>query len=185
MGKWLHSTTRWTSHGTWNIKRKKEKLIATFLLLFYTNIFYILPTEKGFDSFGPLPNRLHDVLYLNRSNTTCGVVVRTLTQTLRKLPQFPFPSRYPPIISINNNHFKLYHLTISRGHPGWNRGQSDLMQSDALPALSYAPCYVMNWCYKNQNDVGNKNYKINMLALYNLAPWHDHLLSSRNVFWKR
>ena len=152
-----------TSHSTtsmkiaWNIKLTKEKLIqATFLLLFYTNIFYILPTEKGFDSFGPLQNKLHDVLYLNRSNTTCGVVVRTLTQTLRKLPQFPFPSRYPPIISINNNHFKLYHLSIGRGHPGSDRGQSDLMQSDALQS-ELCPCYVMNWCYKVQNDVGNKN----------------------------
>jgi hypothetical protein len=35
---------------------------------------------------------------------------------------------------INN---LLYHQFISRGHPGLNRGQSDL-QSDALP-LSYAP----------------------------------------------
>jgi hypothetical protein len=56
---------------------------------------------------------------------------------------------------FNNN--LLYHLFISRGHPGLNRGQSDL-QSDALP-LSYAPCYVMIWCYKIQNDVQNPSSK--------------------------
>ena len=74
------------------------------------------------------------------------------------------------------------------GHQGLNRGQSDL-QSDALPlSCAPAPCYVMPWRYKVQNDVENPSSKrkrmdntrrLNDLVFYKI---NCHILLRRGYF---